>query len=81
MIILEKQLQNCRELMEETVAELRKRYTAVKNWYMDDTSPNVSSPYDTSRYVFSRRFYIPVCFIPERITTNRTPPTMDWLSI
>jgi hypothetical protein len=38
--------------------------------YRDDTSPYVtspyvSSPYDTSPYVISRRFYIPVRFIPE----------------
>ncbi len=38
--------------------------------YRDDTSPYVTSPYvsspcDTSLYVISRHFYVPICFIPE----------------
>jgi hypothetical protein len=49
--------------------------------YRDDTSPHVSSLYDTSLYVLSRRFYVPVRFIPEWVTSNRTPPTISWLGI
>ncbi len=34
-----------------------------------------------ARTLFPRRFYVPICFIPEWVTTNRTPQTMDWLSL
>ncbi len=33
--------------------------------YRGNTSPFISSLYDTSLYVISQHFYIPVCFIPE----------------
>jgi hypothetical protein len=33
--------------------------------YRDDTSPYVSSPYDTSLHIISQRFYISMFFIPE----------------
>jgi hypothetical protein len=54
--------------------------------YRDLTSSYVMSPYisfpsNTSLYVISRHFYIPVSFIPEWVTTNRTLPTMYWLGI
>lgn len=46
------------------------RLEGAKIWYREDTSPyvtspNVSSPYGTSLYVISWRFYVPVRFIPE----------------
>jgi hypothetical protein len=50
---------------------VRKKEEVEWRGYRDVTSPFFSSP-----YVISRRFYVLVHFIPEWATTNRTPPTM-----